>query len=192
MTRGDSIRAPCHPVRFLTSPGLRPETDTAIRTSPGPGWTSGMSPTTSVSRAGPWRSYQAARTSLPSADLPGGLEKIGPQLVRVLTHDEGGLIDVQAPGVGQSADVDGVEPELLVETVGQRLGARVVAGVTERSTVRRAHGRAVGGDRRRVEMVKRPYHLARRQPRLHILRHGDVARIDLGDRTVALCEVVAS
>src|ERR1700728_1914804 len=72
MTRGYGMGEPCHPSRFLTSPGLRPDTDTAILTSPGPGSGSGISPTTRVSRAGPRRSYQAARTGVLRLGNPGG------------------------------------------------------------------------------------------------------------------------
>src|SRR6516165_8188072 len=46
--------------RFFTSPGLMPEAATRMRTSPGAGSGSGISPTTITSRAGPCFSYQAA------------------------------------------------------------------------------------------------------------------------------------
>src|SRR5579862_1892502 len=46
--------------RFLVSPGLMPEAATRMRTSPGPGVGSGISPTFRTSRARPCFSYQAA------------------------------------------------------------------------------------------------------------------------------------
>ena len=52
--------------RFLTSPGLMPEAAIRMRTSPGSGRGSGISPTTSTSAAGPCFSYHAAF-------IPGGL-----------------------------------------------------------------------------------------------------------------------
>src|SRR5262245_8465786 len=60
MTRGYGIVDPRHPARFLMSPGLIPENVSRTRTAPGPGSTSGSSPTWRTSAAGPCRSYQAA------------------------------------------------------------------------------------------------------------------------------------
>jgi hypothetical protein len=60
MMRGPSIGR--EPIRAFQSDGFTPEVFRATRTSPGPGTGSGISPTTSTSRAEPVRSYQAART----------------------------------------------------------------------------------------------------------------------------------
>src|SRR5580700_10497836 len=60
MTRGYGMPTPNESSRFLISPGFMPETAIRMRTSPGPGRGSGISPTTNTSRGCPCFSYQAA------------------------------------------------------------------------------------------------------------------------------------
>src|SRR5918912_896036 len=67
ITRGPAMGR--EPARVFQSDGLTPEARMRTRTSPGPGSGVSSSPTCRTSRAGPLRSYQAARMELSVSDV---------------------------------------------------------------------------------------------------------------------------
>src|SRR6185312_15015860 len=92
--------------------------------------------------------------------VPSGLltarreREVCPELLRVLAHDVGWPVALNAPALGERADVDGVETELVVELRHQFDGLRAVTGGGEGSPVLRPSRGSVCRDVRGEDVIE--------------------------------------